>query len=91
MPIIAKSLTASAAITASACYVLSVSRGAGGCEECTAFHGAAATAGNEVLSAAYEDGAGGSDSCDYPGVFCSDGLYLKVDKGFGIVRYYLAS
>ena len=90
MRIIAKSLTASAAITSQACYVLSVSRGAGGCEEATAYHGAAATAGNEVLSCAYEDGAGGGDYCPLPGIYCSDGLYFKIDKGTGVVRYYLA-
>jgi len=90
MLIIAKSVTASAAITASACYVLSVSRGAGGCEEATAYHGAAATAGNEVLTCASENSAGGGDYCPLPGIYCSDGLYFKIDHGTGIVRYYLA-
>ena len=86
MLIQAKAITASAAITAAACYVLSVRSGLSN-SEVTAYHGAAATAGNQILS----DNSDGGDFAPIPGIYCSDGLYLKVDGGTGIVRYYLAS
>jgi len=88
MQILTKSLTASAVITSGACYVLSVSRGHGGCEQATAYHGVAATAGNEVLDCAAENSTGGGDYCPLPGIYCSDGLYLAVDHGNAVVRYY---
>ena len=85
MNIQTKALTASAAITSAACYVLSVRSGLSN-EEVTAYHGAAATAGNQILS----DQSDGGDFAPLPGIYCSDGCYLKVDKGTGIIRYYIA-
>ena len=89
MRIIACSSTASVAVTAAACYVLSVTRGKA-CEEANVYHGTAATSGNEVLVAGSEDAACQMDFCEMPGVFCSDGAYMKVDHGVAVCRYYLA-
>ena len=85
MNIKTKALTASAAVTASACYVLSVRSGLSN-EEATVYHGSAATAGNQILS----DQSDGGDFVPLPGIYCSDGCYLKVDKGTAMIRYYLA-
>ena len=83
MIISTKALTSSAAVTAGACYAVSVRSGLSN-TEVTAYHGAAATAGNEILS----DNSDGIDAVPLPGIYCSDGIYLKVDGGTGIIRYY---
>ena len=87
MQILAKSLTASAAITGAACYVLSCKGGLSN-DETTVYHGSAATSGNEVLAAVSIDGKAAGDYCELPGIYCADGIYMKVDHGCGIVRYY---
>ena len=89
MQILAHSATSSEQVTKQPCYALSITRGKA-CEEANVYHGTAATSGNEVLCAGSEDSAAAKDFAPMPGIYCSDGIYMKVDHGVAVCQYYHA-